>query len=441
MRMFKKVARLRTFLGLLAGAAAAIAWPMTEVAAQESADSAVHRLKGRIRAASPALAARSAALAMAQARRAAAGYLAPAMLSAEVEEVPSFANVADAQSLRLDVSRELLPAGQRRAQRTLADLEVQRAAREIAVAAQLIDATIDALVVRAAGNAAIASRLASEDSVLRGAEEAVRARFAVADARYVDVLRLRTERLRVETEQRTAGAEYAITRGQLLRLAPPTDSAGLAALVDSVLARVARRILAAAPAPLPSIDSLWAAAGARELLELDVQRADAAITAARAAARATLSPTLGVQRFGELGESKRFGLVAGIAITLPFTASAANRSRVVAAERELDFARTQRTAVESQLGARLAVAADRYAVALSQLAAYDSTLLRGARDEREAALASYRSGSVSLIELLDFERALAQAEVSRIRSRIAAAEALMDYVTSAITLPDTGDLR
>ena len=438
MRMSRKAAGYRAFISL---AGALVACPMTYAAAQEATDSALHRLKMRIRTASPALAARSAARELAQARRAAAGHLAPALLSAEVEEVPSFANVAGAQSLRVDLSRDLLPAGQRRAERILADLEVQRAGIEIAVAEQLIDATIEALVVQSAGHAAIASRLASEDSVLRGAEEAVRARFAVADARYVDVLRLRTERLRVETEQRSAAAEYAIIRGQLLRLAPATDSAGRTGLVDAALSGVARRILASGPPPLPSIDSLWAAAGARDLLELDVRRADAAIAVARAAARSTLSPMLGVQRFGETGERKRLGLVAGVGVTLPFTANAANRSRVVAAERELDFVRMRRTATEIQLSSRLAVAADRYAIARSQLAAYDATLLRGAREEREAALASYRSGSFSLIELLDFERALAQAEVSRIRSRIAAAEALADYVTASLTLPETGDPR
>jgi len=438
MRIPGKVAVCRAFV-VLAGAV--LACPITEAAAQETAETAVLRLKAHVRSTSPLLATRRAAVDLARARGGAAGHPTPAVLSAELEEVPSFANMAGAQSIRLDVTRDLLPKAQRRAERTLADLEVQRATIEIAAAEQLIDATIEALVVTSAGYAAIASRLASEDSVLRGAEEAVRARFAVADARYVDVLRLRTERLRVETEQRGAAAEYAITRGQLLRLAPATDSAGLMTLVDAALAAVATRILAAAPPPLPSIDSLWASAGTRELLALDVQRADAAIAAARAAARSTLSPTFGVQRFGESGERKRFGLVAGIAMTLPFTAGAANRTRVGAAERELDFARAQRTATESALASRLAVAADRYAIALSQLAAYDATLLRGAREEREAALASYRSGSFTLIELLDFERALAQAEVSRIRSRIAAAEALVDYLTAALTVPDAGDHR
>lgn len=439
MRIFTKVAACRAFLAGVLGVLLTSAF--AGAAAQDSADSVVLSLKARVRSTSPVLAARRAALALAHARSAATGHLAPAVLSGEVEEVPSFANVAGAQSIRIDISRELRPARQRRAERTLAELDVERATIEGAIAEQLIDATIDALVVQSAGHAAIAARLASEDSVLRGAEDAVRARFAVADARYIDVLRLRTERLRVTTEQRAAAAEHAIARGQLLRLALPTDSGGLTALVDAAIVQVARRMLAAAPPTLPSIDSLWAAAAARQLLDIETRRATAALALARASGRPALSPAIGVQRFTEADEGFRVGLVAGVSVSLPFTAGVAQRARVSAAERELAFARMQRIAVESHLTARLAVAADRYAIAGAQLAAYESTLLRGAREEREAALASYRAGSITLIELLDFERALAQAEVARLRSRIAAAEALVEYLSAALTVPDDGDSR
>ena len=71
---------------------------------------------------------------------------------------------------------------------------------------------------------------------------------------------------------------------------------------------------------------------------------------------------------------------------------------------------------------------DRYDAARTRIASFDAALLRGARDERESALGAYRSGELSLLELLDFERALARAEIERLRNRIDAADALADLL-------------
>jgi outer membrane protein TolC len=66
-----------------------------------------------------------------------------------------------------------------------------------------------------------------------------------------------------------------------------------------------------------------------------------------------------------------------------------------------------------------------------RLAVYSSALLAGARQEREGALAGYRSGELALIALLDFERALARAEIDRVRARIDAADALAELALRA----------
>ena len=50
------------------------------------------------------------------------------------------------------------------------------------------------------------------------------------------------------------------------------------------------------------------------------------------------------------------------------------------------------------------------------------------RQERESALAAYRTGSLSLLELLDFERALSRAEIERIRALVDAADAWADLL-------------
>lgn len=78
----------------------------------------------------------------------------------------------------------------------------------------------------------------------------------------------------------------------------------------------------------------------------------------------------------------------------------------------------------------------RYEAARERLAAFDAALLRGVRQERETALAAYRSGELSLIELLDFERALARAEVEQRRAHIEAVVALADLISGAAGAAD-----
>jgi cobalt-zinc-cadmium efflux system outer membrane protein len=405
------------------------------LAAQVPQDSTRARLKERIRATSPALESRRVALGTAQARRMAAGLSAPAVLSAEVEEVPGVANVLRAQALRVDIGRELLPRARRSAERAIAESDVERARIELEVATAATDLLTDQLVVRAGGAAAIAARLASEDSLLRGAEEALRARFAVADARYVDVLRLRTERLRVETERHRARADYKVARGQLVRLARVDTS--MTELVDASIALEASLALSGA-APPRGLDSAAALSGALRLAALDVQRAEATRRLVRSELRPVMSPSVGVQRFGEAGSSSSIGLTAGISISLPFTARRATGARSTVADHEVVLARAQQLATQASLATALATAHDRYEAAREQIASFDAALLRGARDEREAALAAYRTGGMTLLELLDFERALAQAEVSRIRSRVEAAEALKQYLAAALGLENIG---
>ena len=94
------------------------------------------------------------------------------------------------------------------------------------------------------------------------------------------------------------------------------------------------------------------------------------------------------------------------------------------AEREVDAARAEQRAALASARARIGAAVERYDAAREQIALYDSALLQAARAEREGALAAYRTGDFTLIELLDFERALARAEIDRLRSRMAAADAL-----------------
>jgi len=408
----------------------------TGVAAAQAADSAPAALRQSVREFSPLLAAHRARVDVALARRGAAGLTPPASASVEVEEVPGGANVIDAGSMRLDVSRELWPSARRRAERSVADRDIERARLEAETVERALDALVTQLLVKTGASAAIAARLSSEDSLLGGAEEALRARFAVADARYVDILRLRTERLRVETELSLSRADARIGRRQLIRLVSPSDSLRLVSLVDAAVTIEARKFLRGTLPALPNLDSLLSASGAIRLAQLGVERAQALRALTIAEQRPVLAASLGVQRFADEQGDANLGLTAGFSMPLSFMARRGNAARRLVAEREVSLAQAERVATETRVSSALAVAADRYETARAQIAAFDAALLRGAREERETALAAYRANTMSLVELLDFERALAQAEVSRMRSQAEAADAMLDLLSSVLGVID-----
>lgn len=395
-----------------------------------------------VRQSNPQLIALRAALDAAQARAHATGFAAPATLSAEIEEVPSGIDVSGAESMRLELSRELLTGGRRDARRAVAEQDVRRARLELELAERRVLARATQFLVRAGGTTAIARRLAAEDSLLQIAEDALRPRFAVGDARYVDVLRLRTERLRARSDLAATLSAARVERQRLAALLAGLDTAAVTpgrgvpttqadALIDRLVAlQAADSLLEPLPAP-PDLDSLVAASAA-------VRRADAAVEQALASQRLILAgqrplveASLGAQRF-ITEDGPTVGVTIGASLSLPFTARRGNRLSGEAADHAVTAARVARHAAAAEVRATLGVALERYRASTERLALYDAALLRGAREERESALAAYRSGDLSLLELLDFERALTRAETDRLRSRIAAADALTELLAGEV---------
>jgi cobalt-zinc-cadmium efflux system outer membrane protein len=399
---------------------------------------AVAALHDAIQRVNPELAARRAALAAAEARLRASGFAAPVVLSAEIEEVPSGLDVTNAGSSRLELSREFLAGGVRGARRAIAAADVERARVVLDVTERRLRARTDQFLTRAVAAAAIAQRLGAEDSLLTGAEEGLRVRFAVGDASYVSVLRLRTERLRVQTDRAAAQTEARIGRRALLALLTPADTAEPVptALVDSAIARLLTAPLGTPLPPVPDVDSLVALSGAVRLARIDLTRSEAGRRLVRAEQRPQIAAVLGAQRFGTEDGRYTVGPTVGLSISLPFTARRANQTSLIVAEREMDVAHAQQRAAVVATRAELAAAQDRYEAVRERLALYDAALLRGAREERETALAAYRSAELSLLELLDFERALARAEIAQLQGRIDAANALADLLAGAAEVAD-----
>lgn len=396
-------------------------------------------LRAAIRQANPALRARRAALDAATARARAAGRLPASTLAADVEEIPSRFNVPQAASIKANVARELFAGSRLGAARGVAAADVRIATITLATTEQRLVATAAQALTSASGAFAIASRLAGEDSLLASAEGSVRTRFSVGEGRYVDVLRLRTERLRVASDRLTALTQARLGRRTLIALLTPglyairpaADTAAHALptavlLVDSLLAARTLLIGRLVLPPAPGTDALLVSTGRLAIAEAAYARAESVRALALAELRPRVSASVGAQRYVGNNGGFTYGPTIGATVTLPFTARAATTSARAAAERELISAAADRQATLAGARADLLAAAERYDAARSRVNAYDTALLRGARDEREAALASYRTSGITLLELLDFERALARAEIDRIRGIIDAAAALAD---------------
>ena len=417
---------LLRYVAALSAAPAAGAQPATP--ATTPADTARAAIVALVLRSSPELAARQAALDAAEARLRAAGPPTAMALSAETEGVPSGVDLTRAQSLRVQAEREFVPAGVRAAARAVAQTDVDAGRAALRLAEQRLIAVAGRALIALAGWSAIARRHTDEDSLLGSAEASLRSRFAVGDARYVDVLRLRTERLRVQSERAGALAESQAARRALEGLLPQdaADRAAaqrLRALADGVAAAGTTQPPFAVVPPAPDVDSLLVASGQAALADARLARATAERARLVAEQRPRLSAFLGVQRFaGDAGYP--IGPVAGATLSLPFTARAANEARAAAASSDVLAATAERRAALATLRATLLAARDRYEAARARIASFDAALLRGARDERESALGAYRSGELSLLDLLDFERALARAETERLRNRIDAADAL-----------------
>lgn len=395
------------------------------------------RLQEAAVAASPALAAGRANLEAARARARASGFAAPLSVSAGVSETPN--GNLDQGNVSLEVGRELFTGSRRRAERAVAAVDAQAAEASLAAAERQVRASVLRGAVRAAGAQLVARRLASEDLLLAGGEDGVRARFAVGEARYVDVLRLRTERLRVQSERAAALAEARAAVATLSGVLGGADAtrSTLAAALDTLaapgLAEAWRHVLPPDQASDSLIAGFVAASGDVQLAAAAVARAEAERALDAASRRPQVEASGGVQRIGQANNGPTLGPSLGVTVSLPFTAGQANRLGAAAAEQAVVAAGAARAATQAAVRARVQAAAERYAAARERLAVFDAALLRGARDERESALASYRTGGLSLLELLDFERALARAEIDRIRALTDAVDAWADLASGGAT--------
>lgn len=378
----------------------------------------------------PGLIAQRHALSAAEARLRAAGFAPPAVLSGEIEDVPGGTDLSGA-GFRVEVGKEFLTGGRSASARALAAAEVRSAEAALHAAELRVWSATARALTRALGWSAIEIRLASEDSLLIGAEESLRGRFSVGEARYTDVLRLRTERVRVQTDRAEAVAEARIGVATLEGLLGEERQAVTPAIRSlSGSTTPSAHLMEELPDP-PDLDSLIDRSGRVRLAAAGLDWARAQRTAVGASQRPRIAGAVGAQRVEAADGGFAIGPTLGLSVSLPFTARRAYRAEAEAADRALVAAQAELAAARAAVRADLVTARTRYQAARERLSVFDRALLEGVREERESALAAYRTGEISLIELLDFERALTRAEIERRRAHIDAVLALADLVSGA----------
>ncbi len=408
--------------------------PLASDASAHAADSLLavllpSSLRIAVLANAPELTAWRSELKAADARRDALGFAPPATATVETEDARN--GRPSQSSARLVVGWELLTGTRRRSERAVGDAAVVESRLLFEGTRRRVLANTVRALYAGSGWRLIVDRLAAQDEILADAETSVQARFATGDARYVDVLRVRTERLRVQGTRATAEAEIDAGETALAALLGGDSAAVRAAL--AALDRTARNATAgtdlltdASRLPeAPAVETLTAVALPVLLAEARGARLRAERLLLVARQRPAPTVAFGLQRIGPDAErAPGVGPVLSAGVTLPFTARNANRAALVAADRTIASAGASGAATRVAVHASLAIAQARYAAARRRALAFDAALLRGAREERENALAAYRSGQLSLVEFLDFERALAEAENSRIRTSLEALDAL-----------------
>jgi len=402
------VIRASVLLALAATGPLAAQAPATRVAYE--------RVVAVVRGESPFLAAARADLAAAVARTRAAGRGVATELSADLEEAPEFRVGQAVFSLAL--SREFLVGGRGGAARSLAAADVVAADGWLAWWDVAVGVETERELTRWLAWSAIGSRLAAQDSLLARAEVALRDRLAAGEGRYADVLRVQAERLRSTSERGQATAAAADARARLEGLAGGPVSE-LTALLDSLA--VTGVVPARPPDPAPP-DSLLSIAPAVRRAGDDVRRMRAEGVLVRAETRPRFRATLGAQVAGE-GAARGLGPVAGIAVSLPFTASGANRAAVGAATAATGATEARLAAVRARERGVIEATARRLGATLARVELFETGLLTATRAERATALDAYAAGEISLLEFLDFERAATQVEVDRLRALMDATNA------------------
>lgn len=378
-------------------------------------DPTITRLAALVRESSAAGDAALAYARAAEADAAAAVLQVPVTIGLSAEEIPGGARLDRAGSLVAAAEWTAWRGRSARADRAAA---AARSAAFPAWRAVLIDAEVGRVIEQVAiltGARLRRERLRAEAGLLGLIEPLLTSRLSTGSASYLEVLRLRAARLQVAAELSRESAQEAAARSAVLGALRE----GVAR--DSASGILERMVAAELLEQLAASDSILPPANPRPLIDAILTAARSAADARLAVRSSSLDAAIGIERFGG-GDGWTLGPNLGLRLNVP-SPFGGGRRLADAAAAGLDAALARLDLAEIQSSGAAGIARGDAAAARERLALLSEAVLDGAPQEREAAIAALRSGRISLIELLDFERSLSRAAMERIDAMTDAATA------------------
>lgn len=251
-------------------------------------------------------------------------------------------------------------------------------------------------------------------------EKMVNARLRTGRGRYLDVLRARSERARLENDAvdaLRALREDQRTLNTLMARGPDepveaTDSLVFVALTDSLPA-----ILSAALANRPRLRAA----------RLEVARGESQLGLARSGLLPSASVSAG---FDRVPGSDRPGLGGGISLSLPFAPWTDRRARIQEARASKGGAQARLEVAERAVELAIRNAFESARTAERQVEQFDRVLLADASDAIRTATQNYQAGQIDGLELFETLRTFRSIELEYIRALLSYELALTDLAVA-----------
>ena len=243
-------------------------------------------------------------------------------------------------------------------------------------------------------------------SVAADLEDLVRVRIGTGGARYLDLLRLRAERVRLENDL-IESERTLVEHRQLLHtlMANPGD--------DSVVPADSMAFVPLADSLAPYLAEALSTRPRLRAARLELERERASVAAAKAARLPSAEVSAGMDWIAGVD---RPGWGGEVTLQLPFMPWTDRRGRVAEAEAVSGGAAAKLTATERSLEATIRNAFAAVRSAERQLASFEGALLADAEDAMRAATQNYRAGQIDGLELFETLRSYRTIQIEHVRA-------------------------
>ncbi len=251
-------------------------------------------------------------------------------------------------------------------------------------------------------------------------EQMVSTRLRTGGARYLDVLRARSERIRIENDAVEAERAFREDRNTLKALmarAPAEPLEAADSLTYMPLSDSLESVLRQAMASRPRLRAT----------RLEVERGGAQVALARNGMLPFTSISAGLDR---VPGSDRSGMGGEISFSLPFAPWTDRRARISEARATRGSAQARLEVVEREVDLALRNAFESARSAERQVQQFDRVLLSDASDAFRTAIQNYQAGQITGLELFETLRTFRSIELEHIRALLNYELALTDLAVA-----------